>query len=841
MIRLTENNIYFDIRIGNTSLDDSFVKTNGIEIIGFRIVYTAGLALPTVNLIMITTNKDYSDKFRGTNNITFVIGTDPMKLDTFEVYPVGNAIKPSKGGEQYLINWGGVFTKNLLDTTFLTEKNDGYYQGSALNVLMKAWKENTNCGVRNECPEEIYPLVRPYRRQDKQINLFLADVLTHVDLRPSFPLVTIDKNCNLLIRDFQTLKKIGPKVTFAPANKKSIKDGEIGYASSPSTHSFKTYSNRKVNIKEIGGRNVTTGKLEKTADSLKKKWAINKLANTNSNEDNPREHKVAKVENAFINSETPMTYHEVGLHNRYNLIDMSSVQTNIRVENTYLNNIEVLDLVNLKTDKAEDPISGQYIVEAIEQGFVRGTGFSNIIWMCRENNNDVERSLADPYANYAQGYLTIDSATKAKIASAVSMSRKGLAHVRGYMDGTYIREWEKHLVTMRYSALSNFNFFGSTLDLNSGKSTIATLKNNGAVLFNKLLRMFIKDPYASLFINVAMKDQTTLNLFTGLLQLLFGAELYANFYQIVADLIYFDEFLDNYKIVVNQADKILQPDYVEEFLSGRSPVKESVTGEFIADLFRDEEFKNNLPNYRRDMTTMVTPDEKVQTTAKVVNSIKQNIPSNVDIPIPEITLSDSDAIKPIPEITDIIVNEITNSLIEKGYVYDSMVVDGPASAEAIIIKPDGTKITAAEAKSTMVSSNMLKQMLSGTISFDTLSAKKIEATIGNTMRIRHWGAFSSENELVEHLIKRAFTDKYKTLNCTKRISVLGGKRIFVALPASEENVIFYINSERVIMGQMSYEDMGYRDARGYSIPYIIYYTPESYNNSNVMLEMRKGG
>lgn len=834
MIRLTENNIYFDMLIGNTRLTDDFVKTSGIEIIGFRMVFAAGFAIPTVNLIMITTNKDYASKFNSTNSITFIIGSTPMDIHMFDVFPVGHSVKYAKGQEQILIHWGGVLKKGNLDhKTFLVEKGDAYYKGAALEVLEKAWVDITGCGIKKECPEEYCPLIKPYRRNDKQANLFLADIFTHIDFRPSFPLVTIDRTADLLIRDFQTLKAKGPTAVFAPGGK-GLKLGEIGYSSTPSVNSFKTYSNRKVNIKELSGRNSTTGDIERAADSLKKKWAINKLANTKENEDTPKEHKVAKVNNLLINDETPFAYHEVGVHNRNFLISMSSIQTNIRVENTYLDNVQVLDLVELKTNKAEDPISGQYIVEAIEQGFVKGTGFSNIIWMCRENNNDVEQSLADPYSVYAQGYLTLDSTTKSKIAKAVDKSRKGLAHVRGFMDWTYIREWEKHLVTMKHSALSNFNIFGQTLDLNSTQSKVSSLKNIGATLFNKLVRMFIKDPYASLFINVGLRDQTLQNLFTGLLQLLFGAEIYGNFYQLISDLIYFDQFLDNYKIVINQADKIMKPDYVEEFMSGNLTFKESVTGELIADIFRDEDT-------RRDLTTMVTEDEKTQTTARVVSSIKQNIPSNVDIPIPDISLSDSDAIKPIKDITNIIVNKITNSLIEKGYVYDSAIVDGPSAAEITIIKPDGTEISALEARSTMVSSRAMEQMLLGTISFDTISAKKIEDTIGTKIYTRHWGTFLDENELVEFIVKRGFTDKYKTLNCVKKLSVLGGKRIYVALPASEENVNFYINSTKVIMGQMKWDDFGYRDNRGYTIPYIIYYTPESYNNSNVVLEIRKGG
>ena len=82
-------------------------------------------------------------------------------------------------------------------------------------------------------------------------------------------------------------------------------------------------------------------------------------------------------------------------------------------------------------------------------------------------------------------------------------------------------------------------------------------------------------------------------------------------------------------------------------------------------------------------------------------------------------------------------------------------------------------------------------------------------------------------------------DKYRTVNTTKRLSVKSGKRIYVALPVSEKNVKFYINSERVIMNEMELEDIGYFANNRKPIPYIIYFTTDGYNANSVLLELRK--
>ena len=64
----------------------------------------------------------------------------------------------------------------------------------------------------------------------------------------------------------------------------------------------------------------------------------------------------------------------------------------------------------------------------------------------------------------------------------------------------------------------------------------------------------------------------------------------------------------------------------------------------------------------------------------------------------------------------------------------------------------------------------------------------------------------------------------------------------MALPASEVGTKFYINSERSLEMEnniMEVDDLGYTDAKGRPIPYIIYYTTEDFDTSNLTLEMRK--
>ena len=134
----------------------------------------------------------------------------------------------------------------------------------------------------------------------------------------------------------------------------------------------------------------------------------------------------------------------------------------------------------------------------------------------------------------------------------------------------------------------------------------------------------------------------------------------------------------------------------------------------------------------------------------------------------------------------------------------------------------------------------MKEILSGTVAFDSVASTKIQRTVGTDLKVRFWGTFDTEDDLLTFKIIKGFTDKYRTVNATKRLHVRGGKRVFVALPASETNVRFYINSNRVTMNEMDIPDLGYYGLFNKPIPYIIYYTTEGYNSNNVVIELRKG-
>ena len=847
MIQVPGSHVYVDIEIDGQRLSEDFVKQNSIEIFAFRIALTAGFALPLFSMIMGSTNLAYLNKFKEINTAKVYVGTGPNELECFEWEVVGRDIKSSPDENQFILHTGGPFSKGNLNSMFLKNHADGYYKGTALECLTKAWKEEIKTNIDSNIGG-TKDISRKYRRNRMTQNYYYVDMLTHIDIRPSFPIATIDKGCNLVLRDFQKLKENGYVHEFTYArnpmpNSTNAKLGHnvdiIPYVGQPKAISYKTFANRFCGYKQLTGMNTDTGKMSTIAVSMmndEEGWSLNTLADTKTNEHSLIEHNFGDSQGINISGDTPEGSWAVAMHNKEHSANMSSVQVQLRVDGKYLPNVKVLDLVKLSTLN-DTKIAGLYLIEALEIGFTTGTPFTTVVYLCRDNFNDIENSKSKtPQSKILNTKgLNIPPSKKASIINAVRSSRRGLIHVRNILDKTYANDWCRHLISMKTATVTNFWIFGNSVDLQDKISRATSLRNTGSILLNKAVNKFVAPPFSYTLFNGLTGNATLQNLFFSIISAVLGADLYDEFNALVGDLIMFDQFLDNYTTTLSKSANMTA---VSD--SGKTQPESEALQEYVSFTESSDGTINYTKESNADMDTSMNIEDKKQIVTNIVEEINDIIPDNVDIPIVDVTLEDSEAIMPRDEIKEIIVDEIVRDLTEKCYVYDSEVVDNaPESSIIKVLKPDGTVISATEAKKTMLSSKDLKKMLMGEVLFDSVAATKIKKTIGEELKIRHWGTFTSEDDLLSWVITQGFMDKYRTVNATKRMSVRSGKRIFIALPASEKRVKFYINSERVIMNELEMDEIGYFTPNNKPIPYIIYYTTEGYNANNVLVEMRK--
>lgn len=879
IFKLEDGTCYFNVIIkdekGQIKYDLSKIRLvdTQVEVLAFRMVYTAGIALPVYEIIMTSSVKQSLELFNQTNTIEIHYGSSPDKKDVFICDTVGHNIKKSPQEDIFVLNWGGVVKRGKLSASFLEAEQTGVYGASTsanpkTHAIVEAWKELAGTPLIAGDILEHAAIANAYKVPHQTSQNAINDMFLHIDLRPSFPLACIDKDGQLVIRDFQKIKEAGPVATFAPAlhgvlgqRQRAVKI--IPYVGNPTPVSFKPFVNRACGYTQINIKDAETGKYSTLATDVegqvlkqgsKKRSSFfnklfkrknagdsgvqkNKLASTQSNEARPGSHVKTTAQTKFTGAGVTKDYHAIELHNKNNLINMSAVQLQLRVEGTYLNDVHVLDIVDVQTGIRTDKISGYWLVEAIEQGFV-DDHTSNIVYLCRDNFNDVENMAASTFSDVMADWLSISPDDKAEITTMVRGARKALTVCKSTLDRTYLQEFQAHLIGMKRSALANFNLFGPQININDAQSTVMSLKNNGAALANKAIRSFIKDPYATFFYNVILGDSNVMGLFMMILSTILGGELYGAFSELFADLRNFDLFLGNYNETLKYASQESQPNYAALIIAGVLTYQESPTGELVPIVLNTN---SSTPMRATAMARNLTEDARIDLKDAIVAKISDNIPEEVDIPIPNIVLTDSEYLMSEEKLTDVIVDRILDDLISRGYVYDSDLIDN-ATTQSTIITASGKEISYDTAKATMLSSAKLKDMLLGKSNFDAGSVSKINAAIGSEIKIRHWGTFITYDDLTSFNINAGYVDKYKTVNATKVFSCNGGQRIYVALPASEVGTKFYINSIRsteMEVNIMEVEDLGYYDTKGNPIPYIIYYTTEDFDTSSLTLEMRK--
>lgn len=880
-----------------------------INVYAFRIVYTAGFALPLSQIVMSSNNKADLEQFKEGNNVKVTYGEIGGNKDTFLFQTVGSHIKTTPAKDVFVLTWGGVLIPSGTDSSmvkqtkvpkvgavklipmagnyvglpFLQSNIVGKmsYDGPALQVLKEAWETLCGTSLKMDNIQETISSSRKYRVwKNLTPQNYLVDVFLHVDLRPSFPMAYIDKNFNLVLKDFQKLKAAGPTAILVPdkARVKFTKEqtaitNVVRYLGNPEPVSHRTYVTRGFGYSEISARDIQKGNYMKMSSDITDKeeldptkpsaednipdysmsssaimQAISKAVpnkmfnfdfssggkgkntnNTCSTAASASDKQTAPIrslsDQVIINTNTPKAFHESCRYNVKNLANMSAVQLNVRVPEKYLNQIQVLDFVEVETGTPKDRAKGYWIVEAMEHGFFNGT-VANVVYLCRDYLNDEENtSSAGAFSDAVWGCLGLPAKTKEQLVNMCQNSRTALTVCKGILNSRYLNEYQSYLINMKASSLANFNLFGTTINLNRAISTTTSLRNAGNSLLIKLIRSFFKDPFATLIISMLGSSFSLIAFILMLLSTILGPALYTALAMLIADLRNFDLFLKNYNNTLKSASQESKPDYVKNIIAGAITFEETPAGVLKETIVTPQPIT-------RVPTVKPTQDEIISDIKKdITEDIIDRLPDGVDIPIIDTELNPDDIHKDREDIVDEIIDSVIKDLIDRGYIYNSS-TPGMSTSDNGTASVDGvTKIT----------SDKMNDILHGNDVFTAELVKVLRNTVGDSIKVRHWGTFDVYNDLSSFNINNSYADKYKTINATKSITCLGQK-VFVALPTSETNVKFYINSERCTDLEehtMDVADLGYTDGAGRAIPYTIYYTTESYDTVNLVLEMRK--
>lgn len=791
--------VYLDLKI-----NDKELVTDWTNLVYFKITEYSGLALTYFDCCFRTFNKEIADLVVTNNKVIATVGEDPNFTDTFEI----NIAKENKdnGGvsNQYMVTFSGV----IGNPQYLIDTKSEFYVGTSLEVI----KQFYNTYLRNKITNDIISDITvndlqetpmTWFRTNQAGNMFLADVWLHMNVYPSFPLLSIDKYNNLIIKDYYKLQQSTPKWNFVGANQFShYQPNDILFLNNFNVKSYKETSNMFSGYgKFVTISNSDTGKYgifnSDTSNSL--------LSNSQSTEWN---NYGTRIMGATVNSGNVYNgYQQAYFYNTSKLVDLSSYEGMLQLSGNYYKELAPLDLVNITSGTVFTTIEGKYIIDTIETIIMPNQAIQTKVYVCRDNLNELENSL-----NIAEirNRLVISANTKGRLLQTLKDLRTIVSFARDVISGQFLDSVISYIKEVKYTLLSSFNINGVTLNLNSKWEALNSLLRLANSLANDMIDGIIPPPYNMMFHDILMKNKPSSikSVLSAFVQYLPAdiQDIVSQTFSLLAESSYLlQDIRDKNKSKVQQ-----QNIATNMYTKGKS-VKITETPEGITDISIIED--------KTDMNNEERVQQQIDTTVDRIESKTQL----VDIPIPVIDLTDSQKLMNNEKINELVVDTVIENLEERGYLIG---ID-PQVIKNIFMNP------------------------SEYVTLDSETINKMRINVGNTMYTRFWGTFDTLNDLTNFYIENSFKDIYRTISMTKLVNATGGKRLFVAIPSSQVNkrLRFYINnvnvSNQIGVGVDTEEHplmeltLNVTDTKGNNMNYTVFYTDTLYNSNSVILEMRQ--
>ena len=828
------DNAYLDIKVKSAKALQSSIALSYDNLKNFIIVETAGASLPYACFSFFTSNKELVEYFIENNKIEVTVGNTVNDAETFIINLINTPKDTDSSGDMATITASGF----LGDTDFMVNKGHcEAYRGNSLMVarqVLMGYKEIN--GIIDSDFDTVKENQVTWRQLFETSASFLARVLLHMDLFPSFPLFTFDKYGKFHIKDYQKAIKEGAKFTFTPYTPDK---GEIKYINNFNVDSYKSSYNLYSGynkITEIFGS-------EKGMASYALADNIPILASTKEAEKSMSGNRVSlnKIQTVNVHN----TYMEAFAYNTNRLISLSSMQGVLQIPG-YHPELKPTDLVYVKTPTENGMISsieGLYLIDTIviSPSFREGI-VTTYVYVTRDNNNNIENFVTQK----PQG-IHVSQVDMNNLMNAVSLARVALTMCSQIIDGTFIRSVTSYLSSLKTNLLKAFSIEGTLSDLNSQLQGLQNSLCVGNTIMNALVNMVLPASIASTLQDFLINKPSMKSLLLDYISQYVPLELQSSIYALV----------DSFYAVYDSLNSIAEDNRV----TAREIVPVTI-----------------------DNTSYNEEETKVD---NIIQSFENNT-TGLDIPFPIISLTEAQELLPDKELKDFVANETIDNLTDLGYMSnlsdeevsefkDILLGNTPISYNIInkineaagdtlnyrfwgtygaTNEPlyawsygDSKVFTKVESitqyarlynenytpymdKKFVIAKNSNKEYkVMYEVSTDTYKeAERDEESDITTDAL---------SQLTNFYITKGFKDKYRTLPCTKIINAQKNARLYFACPQTERNVKFYINSRRVELKSFPML-LGYTDVYGNPITYNVYYTNTGYNSNSTVMEVRQG-
>ena len=841
-------NIYFSATIA--SMKNGLIPAGGMsgETIDitpdnmgkFQLVETSGASLPYIVFSFFTTDEDSARYYSNANEVLIKFGKSAETADTFLIRPL-DCEKKSETSER---GWEVIIGGFIGDYYYMMSKDNQSLGGTSLSILQQVMSKSQFAFLKKDIKtniEKVNEEVINWRRINETPCSFVMDTVLHMDIRPSFPLVTIDKYGQMHVNDCLKLMK-KPKWTFVPNEPSGIY--EIQFINNFNVDSHRAmYDLYSGYSKVTQVQNSTTGQV--TYEISDDKPIISSTKKTETVKAGPR-NKTNKIQSPNVHR----TYQEVFEYNTDKLMALSS-QLGLLVLMGYYKELKPTDAVYIKLPKTTlgelDALEGYYIIDSIQTSFdFRGDSprvISTQVYVTRDNPNDVENYIKDK----KQKKVNVTKKMIQDLCNTITSMRIALATCSQVIDGTFFRYCMNFLTATTTNMLRMFSIGGVSVDFNSQAFFIQSMLCVGNTIMNSLTNMLFPDFIAYTLRDFLIDKPSLRRLLSKYIDMYVPSELQ--------------------NIISMLTDSICD---THESLNSIAKAN-GITA-------------RRLPEVTTNAVTPQT-EETVSIVGEIITEFEQHT-QGVDLPFPVVTLSESQRLLSREEIKSYIADETINNLASLGYMnginrdefkdvlmsndpeetlsFETMNKINENAGNRFMYRYWGTYGPTNEAlyawsygketvytkvdtitENTRLYNNDYSPYIEG-------SFKVVEVTGSDkkTYKITYENKDTLRNEaedvnttalaqLTEFYITKGFKDKYRTLPCTKLISATKNARLYFACPQLETNIKFYINSKRVVLDSFPI-DLGYVDVYGNKIIYNVYYTTTGYNSNSTMLEIRQG-
>ena len=680
---------YFNLKIQEFS---DFLQPS--DVIFFSMKENCGCAGVIFEMAFTTENPKIADLIIENNEVVFAIGESAEKATTYTAYISEHPTKDSTADDTKI---NVSFVATLLSLSFYSTRASETVFGTSLDMIKKIAKTYIGTDVKADIdkPTEIeHNWLRSYETGATT----MLQAWLHMNLPKTTPILWIEPNKVVHVSDIERIKAGGVKHRFIPAQYNAEKkENDIPYLNCFHTTSYKfdtnliTGKNTIVNISSIESGNDTVHIPDNKPD----------LASTTQVEQGEIGNKVLdnKYQTDNVHSKFMLCYYT----NKLRLIQLSSHIGNLDVPG-FLPQVKVCDFIEVIG--CEPAFQGRYLVNTKVTTFGFNSPLMTIVAVCRDNTNSIENSAITP-----KSQVTMHNQQLTDIMQSIRSLRRVTVMGTKLLDGTTKNQILGYCKSFKYNALNSFQVLGTPLNLNSSLEIMNSLKNIGINIIKGIIDKYIPYPYNIMLENMMLDGIT----FKKILSQLIVNYLPPYLRDLIAEILGLLDDLTCLADALHKQNSKKLSDY--NYTSGGYSASSNYSkqGGRVSD-----GNASGTPNTRNEFIpseeTNDMPIDKTQQNTEDIKQITDELLENVDgldIPIPDIELTEADNLLPKSDLVELIAQKVVDYLEGQGY----LVGIGQQAFLAILLgkKP---------------------------LDFNTI--KLINANIGNMLYARYWGTYSGK-------------------------------------------------------------------------------------------------